>query len=113
MPSESGGEALGGVVGLAATGNPGLVGVVGDAPVEPGLEAGVVGDTEEAVSGVVPTGNPGHSPQYRLQPALQHSQLLLSLKGKMADHRLGSRHWTVQLQARQISSPEIASYWSL
>lgn len=102
MRLDSGGEVLGGVVGLAATGNPGLVGVVGDAPEEPGLVDGVVGETEEAVSGVVPTGNPGHSPQYRLQPALQHSQLLLSLTSKMVEQRLDQGFWTMQLQARLL-----------
>lgn len=42
-----------------------------------GDEESAAGEAEEVVSGVVPTGTPGHSPQYRLQPALQHSQLLL------------------------------------
>lgn len=120
MPSECGGDALGGVVGLGATGNPGLVGVVGDACGEPSggvatkVEDGVVGETEEAVSGVVPTGNPGHSPQYRLQPALQHSQQLLSLRNGGAAFRSRLLNSAVAGQtAMMISSPEIASYWSL
>ena len=67
------------------------MGVVGDSPGEPWLgvvdEDGVAGEREAAVSGVVPTGNPGHSPQYLLQPALQHSQLLLSSVLKETDGR--------------------------
>ena len=56
MPVDSEGELSGEDVGLDATGKPGLAGV--------GVEEGAGGEPEEeVVSGVVPTGTPGHSPQ--------------------------------------------------
>lgn len=71
MPVDSEGELPGEGVGLDATGKPGLTGVgVDDTPpggaclAVAGVEKGAGGGPEEeVVSGVVPSGTPGHSPQ--------------------------------------------------